>query len=214
MCLSLNVACASEPVAEPYRGRFLSFRGIAPLQRPRQVSFALCLLGARVDALMNQRWQSGLSPFDGDCLVTDDLISVGDLCQLLGVILPELERASAPRTLYTFDDWHQHDGYVTQRRVIKWGELAALARTADALTASRQGDTYVHRSFYPEGFVFLIRYDVLDEESGDGSGFSGTFDLSAESEKIAQVASLVPVPLQSRLRVEPSKSYFDRTYRG
>jgi hypothetical protein len=74
---------------------------------------------------MNQRWQNGLSPFDGDCLVTADLISVEELRQLLGVILPELERTSAPQTLYSFDDWHQHDGYVTERRTTKWAELRA-----------------------------------------------------------------------------------------
>jgi hypothetical protein len=122
-----------------------------------------------VDAFMNQRWQSGLSPFDGDCLVTDDLISVEELRQLLGVILPELERCFAAQTLYTFDDWHQHDGYVTERRVIEWGALAAVARNADALIASRRGDTYVHRSFYTEDYAFLLRYDVSDEESGDAS---------------------------------------------
>jgi hypothetical protein len=167
-----------------------------------------------VDALMNQRWQSGLSPFDGDCLVTDDLISAEELRQLVGVILPALERGSAAQTFYTFDDWHQHDGYVTERRVIAWAALAAVARSADGLIASRQGDTYVHRSFYPEDFAFLLRYDVSDEERGDAIGFSGTFDLSARPDTIARMASLVPAPLRSRLRVEPSKGYFDRTYAG
>src|SRR5262245_39502605 len=111
---------------------------------------------------MNQRWQSGLSPFDGDCLVTDDLISAEELRQLLGMMLPELERGSAAQTLYAFDDWHQHDGYVTERRAIEWEALAAVARSAATLIASRQGDTYVHRSFYPEDFGFLLRYDVSD----------------------------------------------------
>src|SRR5262249_36278482 len=122
----------------------------------------LCRLGARVDALLNQRWQSGLSPFDGDCLVTDDAINVEELRELLAVVVPELERGCAGQALYAFDDWHQHDGYVTERRVMEWEALAAVARIADALIASRQGDTYVHRSFYPEGFAFLLRYDVSD----------------------------------------------------
>jgi hypothetical protein len=171
-------------------------------------------LRARVDALMNQRWQSGLSPFDGDCLVTDDLISVEELRQLLDVILLELESGFAAQTLYTFDDWHQHDGYVTDRHVIEWATLAAVARSPDALIAARQGDTYVHRSFYPEDYAFLLRYDVSDEEGADASSFSGTFDLSADPDIIARTASLVPVPLRSKLRVEQSKGYFDRTYAG
>jgi hypothetical protein len=167
-----------------------------------------------VDALMNQRWQSRLSPFDGDCLVSDDLVSVEELRELLGVILPELERDYAAQALYTFDDWHQHDGYVTERRVMEWRALAVDTRSADALITSRQGDTYVHRSFYPEDWSFLLRYDVSDEESGDAGGFSATFDLSAQPDKIARIVSVVPLALRSRLRVEPSKGYFDRTYAG
>jgi hypothetical protein len=163
---------------------------------------------------MNERWQGGFSPFDGDCLATDDVTTVEELRQILAVIVPELERRCVGQPLYTFDDWHQHDGYITERRAITRGELAAVAESADVLIASRQGDTYVHRSFYPEDLAFLLRYDVSDEDSGDASGFAGTFDLSARPDTIAGIASLIPVPLRSRLRVEPSKGYFDRTYAG
>src|SRR5262249_13797481 len=136
---------------------------------------------------MNQRWQSGLSPFNGDILFADDPISVHDLRAILAVIVPELEVSYAAQSLCTFDDWHQHDGYVTQRYPTKWSSLAAVAQSADALIASRQGDTYVHRSYYPEDLSFLLRYDVSNEELGDAMGrgenspahhFSGSFDLS------------------------------------
>jgi hypothetical protein len=163
---------------------------------------------------MNQRWQSGLSPFDGDILFTDDPISVQDLQAILLVIVPELEVDYAAQNLYTFDDWHQHDGYVTERRPTEWSSLAAVAQSADALIASRQGDTDVHRSFYPEDLSFLLRYDVSDEESGDAVVFSGSFDLSANSTMIARLVALVPPALRSRLQVEPSKGYFDSTYAG
>ena len=163
---------------------------------------------------MNQRWQSALSPFNGDCLRTNDLITVADLGTLLAAILPELQREYATQELYTFDDWHQHDGYVTERRVADWASLAAVAQNVDALVASRQGDSYVNRSFYPEDSSFLLRYDVPDEESGDATGFSGTFDLSAHSTVIAKVFLLVPLGLRPHFRIEPAKDYFDKTYSG
>jgi hypothetical protein len=163
---------------------------------------------------MNQRWHAGLSPFDGDCLIIDELVSVEDLRALLAAILPEIERDYTAQTLYTFDDWHQHDGYVTERRVTEWSSLATLTQCADTLIASRQGDTYVHRSFYPEDLSFLLRYDVPDDDCGDGTGFSGAFDLSANPARITQTLSLAPSDLRSRLRVEPCKGYFDRTYAG
>jgi hypothetical protein len=163
---------------------------------------------------MNQRWQRDLSPFDGDCLVTDDLLSVVDLRALLAVVVSDLASHFSAQALYTFDDWHQHDGYVTERRVTDWGALAAVSGSDDALIASRQGDTYVHRSFYPEDFAFLLRYDVPDADRGDGTGCAGTFDLSASSNMMATLAALVPLSLRPRVRIEPSKAYFDRTYAG
>ena len=122
--------------------------------------------------------------------------------------------AHAAQTLYTFDDWHQHDGYVTERRVMDWAALVAVARNADALIASRQGDTDVHRSFYPDDLSFLLRYDILDEDSVDATGFAGTFDFSARSSMIARFKALVPSRLRMRVRTEQSKAYFDRAYAG
>jgi hypothetical protein len=164
---------------------------------------------------MHRRWQTALPPFDGECIVTGESVSVEELRAILGVVVPELETGHAGQALYTFDDWHQHDGYINQRRVTDWGALAAVIRSADALIASRHGDDYVHRSFYPEDLSFLLRYDVSDESSDyAASAFSATFDLSAPPATIARVVSLVGPPLRSRLRVEPSKAYFDRTYLG
>jgi hypothetical protein len=163
---------------------------------------------------MNQRWQRGLSPFNGDCLRSDDQISVADLGALLTAIIPTLQEDYASQELYTFDDWHQHDGYVTDRRATGWSSFLATAESHDALIASRQGDSYVHRSFYPEDLSFLLRYDVPDEECGDKTGFSGTFDLSSNSDLIARVLQLVPERLRPRFQVEPSKQYFDKTYSG
>ncbi len=163
---------------------------------------------------MNQRWQDGMSPFDGDCIRTDDLLSLDELCGLLGVVVSDLQRHYAGQTLFAFDDWHQHDGYVTERHPTDWGKLAADARSPATLLASRQGDSYVHRSFYTEDLSFLLRYDVPDEECGDKTGFAGTFDLSASSNMVARVAALVPPDLRARMKVESSKSYFDKTYSG
>jgi hypothetical protein len=167
-----------------------------------------------VDAILNQRWQGGLSPFDGDCLRADDLISVADLGSLLAAIVPALQRDYASQELYTFDDWHQHDGYVTERRGTEWASLSGAAQSRATLIASRQGDTYVHRSFYPEDLSFLLRYDIADEECGDETGFSGMIDLSANSALIAKVFQLFPLTLRSRFQVQRSKDYFDKTYSG
>ena len=167
-----------------------------------------------MDALFNERWQACLSPFDGDCLFANDLISVEDLRVLLTVIIPELQRASGSQALYTVDDWHRHDGFITQRRLTDWTSLAGLSRSAEALIESDQGDDYVYRSFYPEDLSFLLRYDVVDQSEAGRPGFWGAFDVSAGSPTIARIFSLVPPALQPEFRIEASKGYFDRTYAG
>ncbi len=163
---------------------------------------------------MNERWKRGLSPFDGDCLVTDDLLSVEDLRSLFTTVVSRLEQLYGAQRLYTFDDWHQHDGYITERRLTDWNAMKAVSKTAEALIESRQGDTYVHRSFYPADCTFLLRYDIPDDDIGEETGFTGAFDLSAQPAVVANLMELLPPGFRPLVRIEPSKEYFDRTYVG
>jgi hypothetical protein len=84
----------------------------------------------------------------------------------------------------------------------EWESLVAVAQSADALVASRHGDSYVHRAFYPEDLSFLLRYNVPDDESGGTTGLSGMFDLSANPTMIAKVLPLVPLELRPYFQVE------------
>jgi hypothetical protein len=163
---------------------------------------------------MNHRWQACLSPFNGDCLRANELLPVEDLRAFLAEVVRELKVHHPDQTIYAFDDWHQHDGYITNRQITAWSSLDSLGRSVAELIASRQGDCYVHRSFYSEDLSFLLRVDVPDEDCGDGTGLSGTFDLSANPQIIGRLRSLAPAILQPRLRIEPSKAYFDSTYAG
>ena len=167
-----------------------------------------------MDHVMNQRWQSGLPPFDGDCLVTRDIVTVEELRKVLSAVVQLLQMECIETALYAFDDWHQHDGYVTERREIEWKVLEAVTRSVEDLMMSRQGDDYVYRAFYPADLSFLLRYDISDEECGDGSGFSGVFDLSASRECIARAMSSIRPGILSKLRIESAKAYFDVTYSG
>ena len=74
-----------------------------------------------MDERMIQRWRGGLSPFSGDCLRTDDLISVEELRALLSVIVLDLKNEYSDQPLYTFDDWHEH----AERSTVAHVELTA-----------------------------------------------------------------------------------------
>lgn len=166
-----------------------------------------------MDEVMNQRWHQTLSPFDGDCLLTFEAVTVAQLQQLMSTLLTGLKTIYAKQTLYTFDDWHQHDGFVTERQVMDWMVLQAVCESEAAMIASRQGDTYVHRAFYPEDHGFLLRYDVSDDGIV-GADFTGSMDLTASAAMITTMQALLPLDVRSLVRVETAKVYFDGKHAG
>ena len=167
-----------------------------------------------MDALLDERWRLAQPPFDGDCVVAAGSLTVDELREILNVTVCILRNRNAGLTLYSFDDWHQHDGFITRRRSSHWADIEHACSSRDSLIAFRQGDTWVHRAFYPENLAFLLRFDIGDEPARDGSSFCGAFDLCADSETLHAVLAAVSAHLRSQLRITLAKSYFDTTYSG
>ena len=167
-----------------------------------------------MDALLDERWRTAQPPFDGDCLVADGSLTVDELREILNVTVSVLRNRNAGLTLHSFDDWHQHDAFITERRPSDWADIERAGSSRDSLIAFRQGDTWVHRAFYPENLTFLLRFDIGDEPARDGSTFCGAFDLSADSETLHEVLGAISANLRSQLRITTAKSYFDTTYTG
>jgi hypothetical protein len=167
-----------------------------------------------MDAVLNHRWQTAQTPFSGNCLIGDGTLTVDELRELLLVVTSRLRMRGEGVELFSFDDWHHHDGFVTQRRVTEWTAIETACASRESLIGFRQGDTSVHRAFYPADFEFLLRFDVGDDEIGDGTGHCGSIDICADSETLDEIYSLVSPEMRSKLQVTEAKPYFDRTYAG
>jgi hypothetical protein len=110
------------------------------------------------------RWKAGEPPFDGHVLHPDVLLQIAELRAALRGLVAALTQSAgnqSPRLL-AFEDWHEHDGYVTESRAAAWSDVEEMLETDESLYAARQGDTHVHRAFYAADRSFLFRFYVLD----------------------------------------------------
>ena len=76
-----------------------------------------------MDAQLEQRWKDGKPPFDGSCLRLTDHVPLPTLRSLLRTIVDALQQRMKHRSLLRFDDWHEHDGYVTEALPVDWAAL-------------------------------------------------------------------------------------------
>ncbi len=164
---------------------------------------------------LNIRWQNAKRPFDAQILHPSDLMPLSMLRVLLHTIVQVLHSEFGQEKLYRFEDWHEHDGYITRETLVSWKSLDEILSSNESLYSARHDDTFVHWAYYPAGLSFLLRFDVLDENEDElYPGIWGTFDVSTTSPLLQKVeAALSKEPAHSLLK-EEAKSYFDENYAG
>lgn len=167
-----------------------------------------------MDAQLEQRWKDGKPPFDGSCLRLTDHVSLPTLRPLLRIIVDALQQRMMHRRLLRFDDWHEHDGYVTEALPTDWAALDQILMNDESLHHSRHGDAYVRWAFYPDDLTFLLRYDVLDpDEEPELSEPMGDCDLCADAKTIGEIRAKAE-RFANCLEEVSAKEYFDEIYAG
>lgn len=166
-----------------------------------------------MDKILEQRWQTAAPPFDGDCLHLGNPVRLKELRTFLVSISGVLQR-TRPSALFRFDDWHVHDGFVTQRSSTDWDAINKVLSDDESLYAARQGDDYVQQAIYPDDLSFLLRFYVLDDEEVESPGSWGTCDLCGPSALIESVQNSSPESVSRQFVVSNAKEYFDGLYAG
>ncbi len=147
---------------------------------------------------LQERLQESKAPFDGWCIHNADELSLSQLRQILAVTMPLLE-PSYPN-IFSFHDWHEHDGFVLEAKPETWNSLREQASTDRALFDSRASDFAVRVAVYSPTFDWLLRYNVDDEDESDYSTAWCDFDLSVSEESAAlAVANSVLTQFPSEL---------------
>ncbi len=168
-----------------------------------------------MDARLEQPWRNASCPFDGECLHLLDSVALAVLRASLTRIVDTLSARSTDSRPFIFDDWHEHDGYVTQSQETDRASLRRVLADDDSLYGSRQDDTYVRRAYYPEDTFFLMRYYVIDaSEEPSRPGVWGDFDVCGSSGLIDEVRSVLPQELADVTAIASAKRRFDQIYAG
>jgi hypothetical protein len=117
-----------------------------------------------MDSILESAWRNHEKPFQEETLAHENLIPISTLCLILLTIVDYCENLYSNCRLYSFDDWHAHDGYITSCQVTNFHDLHRAFESDTTLHNSMQGDDFVYKAIYPDTRDFLLRYYVSEIE--------------------------------------------------
>jgi hypothetical protein len=168
-----------------------------------------------MDHELQSCWESATPPFDGEVLATSDFIELNELRQNLLSILSFLKLNFATQSIRAFDDWHEHDGYITASSETSWEMLEQILSSDRSLYDSRQGDAYVRKAFYSSSKSFLLRYYLMEENEDElYTGFQGHFDVTLAKSTMDDLISTLPESIRESTSRILAKDYFTERYAG
>lgn len=160
---------------------------------------------------LQNRWQTARAPFNESVLLTTDLLPLSLLRTVTFNLVEKLLTADA---LLAFEDWHEHDGYLTSAKQTARTRLTTMLSTDATLLNARSGEAYVHLGFLPLDHAWLLRIYVLEPDEDDQyPGCWGEFSLSGSAALCAAARQLAEVHTEL-VDVLLAKPHFDRTYAG
>mgnify|MGYP000943660722 CR=1 FL=1 len=109
--------------------------------------------------LLDARWRSASPPFDGSVLsVPSAQLAEGRGSIALRAVVAQLKRECPDAELRSLDDWHEHDGYLTEDEPCSWHALETLLTSDEAIAAACSDDSYVLKLVYPTSLEFCLRF--------------------------------------------------------
>lgn len=129
---------------------------------------------------LQDRLDGSKPPFDGACIHNTDTLNLTQLRSLLSTTIGML--SSSNSEIYSFHDWHEHDGFIVDSKIESWDTLTAAIETDRTLFDSRDDDFDVRIAFYPRALDWLLRYNIDQDEESDYKTATCDFDLSVANE--------------------------------
>lgn len=115
-----------------------------------------------MDKRLNDLWLAGGYPFNQETIILEDLTQISDLLRCLQRVTNNLENKFGNVTLYHNHDWHQHDGFINNSKVISWEEIKSDLENEKTLYDSRHGDDYVRITIYSGTLEFTEYKSLID----------------------------------------------------
>ena len=145
-----------------------------------------------VDRIAEARWRGQAPPFDAVTLSTP-LLATQQLHAAAAALVGLLRVAVPDAVLHTSEDWHEHDGFVSEPQPAGWDVLELAVSSEAAFKEWSPTDTYVRRAWLADGSFYLRWY--FYDEGGSLSDATppagGDLDLTADRDVIADVLGLL-----------------------
>ena len=108
---------------------------------------------------LERRWRVALAPFGGQTVAfaSEDLTPLPALRLALLAVAAALRQQWPEVALFTLDDWHEHDGFLSAARPASWQDLSDALTSDKALLTLSHGDSEVRRAFFPATHDFYLR---------------------------------------------------------
>lgn len=165
---------------------------------------------------LERRWRAALAPFDGQTVAfaSEDLTPLPALRLALLAVASALRQRWAETVLFTQDDWHEHDGFLSAARPASWQDLSDALASDKALLTLSHGDFKVRRAFFPATYDLYLRVYVPAEYDNDYPERRGAFDLTCGAELAAELAGRAASASGLPIAECDAKAFFDRCYDG
>jgi hypothetical protein len=167
-----------------------------------------------VDRIAAARWRDHRAPFDALTLATP-VLATEQLHAAAARLVGLLRRAFPDAPLHTAEDWHEHDGFVSEPEPAGWEALALAVSSEAALDEWSPTDTYVRRAWLGDGCFYLrwFLYDEGDSPYAATPPAGGEIDLTAQRDVIDEVLHVLR-EIGIEAAVEPAGEFFSRRWNG
>ena len=162
---------------------------------------------------LHERWRKSLPPFDGSAAIADLEQGIGTLCEIIAFLLAELSNQFP--TIYAFEDWHEHDGFVCDARLTSWQHVADATKNPQSIYQSRHLDFEVSRGLHPPSLEWVLRYNIDDEDPSDPATAWCAIDFSCTpTSEAARLIDRLKQLWPDKMDVVCAKQHFDEAYGG
>ncbi len=161
---------------------------------------------------LDARWKARLSPFDGKTIsiygapTPEDAL---DMLHFIGTILRDRYEE-----ILCFDDWHEHDGFLTNPKTTNWRVITSWWQDTSSLVKSSPGDDYVRKAIFSPTFDWLLRWslDSTDSTRDDAVPYLD-FTAAAESPAV-RLIDRIAHRWPDHTTVSSAAAHFDTCYAG
>ncbi len=166
-----------------------------------------------MDMNLNNCWKSAARPFDNMSLCLNGLVEIGELREAIRSIVTVLNEKHKDQELLVNDDWHEHDGFITQNRKTTWHSIKRTIKSNELLYESREGGLCVYTLVFNEDRDFALRYYVLDEDDDEEYPVTwGDFTLSGETELLEEICTRLPTEILEKVKYQNSFELFSKLH--